>query len=443
MRLKSPLMFGVLTIVSMIFLFYVIYYFRIQRSRTGSSSKQSAMMLRASSVVATRDQTGMAWQMLQDFSSQVQSGGDGIDEWESACDLFPEACDNALATKRVKQTESMEFHKFQPAPIPGSSYRFGDTIIYNSTAKMRLESCESDSFCNPSAIQFQPGDLIARIAWYSFAQTNCTKIQTFDPGEDSGSFDPDWPVTVGTQTCGEDAVPVSSFLNQGLADKTREVLRNREGPGHVPLASDDTMVMVAFHLMEMQKDGWHWATFWWSTDTTNSGDTSRGFACASPSPCLTVEPWNHYVMNTTAEPDSGAHFVEAANPYLDSGTAVHSNCIVCHSFAMAPNCVGSPRASCPPTTPDEAVQTPGGNCGAQHAQAMTQDLLDSAEQSYKSVCTQSRESTNQVWSIAEYTFLPNDQCKPYDCGEISTHLNTSVPRNHAQRIKEKRTEPHQ
>jgi hypothetical protein len=101
------------------------------------------------------------------------------------------------------------------------------------------------------------------------------------------------------------------------------------------------LILIAFHVMTREIDGWTWQTFYWSSGATEGADKER--RDGNPWNTIRDARWSHYVMDTTLsatlplETDHGPKI--CANPYLEGPLANGQtlNCIACHQYAYYHN----------------------------------------------------------------------------------------------------------
>lgn len=163
-------------------------------------------------------------------------------------------------------------------------------------------------------------------------------------------------------------VPLSCFYSVSIPEGDWYWLMQESGglvlnPPPFPPAGPYQLVLVAFHVMTREMNGWTWQTFYWSRGAFGRDRLKRS---GNPWRNTGDARWSHYVMDTTLsevlprEPDGLAKI--CANPYLEgpqrNGETL--NCVTCHQYAYYHDSPHQPqgidfgtRPRKEPATPDE------------------------------------------------------------------------------------------
>jgi len=383
-----------------------------------------------------------AWSTLKKLAEDVHNDGlgsatSGHVSWRSFCELIPGQCpENLSLTTEAdirKATALQPFnlaHNFQQ---PSSTYgpdvqtTSFNSVFYNPIAEPLISACAKQNCIQ--GVSFPEGSIIGRFNWTPIEPNTCTKIVVFQKS-DVGSYIPDKVIVINSfdddqsNSCnkaGSPVYPLREFLHVRRSQVTPDAFNTRFGPRLT--GKNQIAVVLGFNLMEKVKlsqngDGldWVWSTFWWSVDPGVGG--RAGSSCKLPSPCPTNDlgeddikagraiDWSNYVMNfapSSMKPDD--KFIAVSNPYLDGGSGIKSNCVVCHSFAMTPS--------------KDGAGTPHGHlCGAQPAESMEPSLLTSTIKSYQTSemngCpVHARVSTDMVWTAVSLN--PANNCGAGKC----------------------------
>jgi hypothetical protein len=191
------------------------------------------------------------------------------------------------------------------------------------------------------------GAMIVRPLW-GILESNTTSVEVYDPLV--AHFDPETPsasrlgrtVELDRQATAcpanlgpDDAVPAACFYRVTITGTNQSFYQSGQ-----PLAVNDQLILLGFHLVRMVSGNWEWATFGWQRTPTPA--SLFPFACGTSTPC--PEPsslWEHYTMNLVIPPnpqDDGATIPAVFNPYLDIHLPNDSNtnCLVCHQLAAEP-----------------------------------------------------------------------------------------------------------
>lgn len=156
------------------------------------------------------------------------------------------------------------------------------------------------------------------------------------------------------------SVPVKASELYAIVNKPGMMIVNPSFTSNGPFF----LVLIGFHVMTREIEGWTWQTFYWSRGAFGL-DSSK--LAGNPAVSSGDLRWSHYVMDATLsetlppEPDGSPKI--SFNPYLEGPQPFGetSNCITCHQYAYyhAPSQqgVGYGYAERPRTPPATAAET--------------------------------------------------------------------------------------
>jgi hypothetical protein len=383
----------------------------------------------AEQIVETENE--QAWLMLAAAAKEFDSVpmGVALSKWHSECEVFRFACPGfggAIVRPSFMSAHTTRINAYfesankqgrgagaqdgsrQRGPVSYQS-RDGDSIFFNDTAFKTTKACAENGRTGcASGVNFEPGSIVVRVAWMSIPRgASCPEVYTFDPANDTDTNGTSYPVLLDTGNCANPKnrkrkvlddffhVPISvgQMLPAGsdrLTSGNLDSFRTREG---VKLQDGDTAVILGFHAMLRDKNTWHWATFWWSSDPKAGPSQLKGYPCALKVGCPfnpnAPNEWDHYVVATVSDPvSSTGTYTPITNPYLEPMRAASENCIICHTFAMLPRATNAGAHN-------------SGQCGSQTPASMTLQALNDAADTYQNTWNPKRLETSQVWVLAE------------------------------------------
>jgi len=128
------------------------------------------------------------------------------------------------------------------------------------------------------------------------------------------------------------SVPITATELNLVVSKSGMKLLNPSFTSNAPYY----LILVGFHVMTREIEGWTWQTFYWSRGAFGLDSLKRD---GNPAVASGDLRWSHYVMDTTLsatlppEPNGGPKI--CFDPYLEGPQPFGetSNCIVCHQYA--------------------------------------------------------------------------------------------------------------
>ena len=335
----------------------------------------------------TKPDEVLAWELLAEFAATTNS--DPQSNWTSSCQLQLSDCKVNLSGPSLPQppaTKPASMADNVRSPYHAIWYGKDKNTVQTFNADLdKAAHLPSNSSGSPSSLPtFQNGAMIAVPAWITLDKNSASSVSVnlVDHVIPANAILPTQQIDISNPSCKE--VPSSSPIPIGCFYSVKLT------PGNLSfyqvnfprLAAGQTLILVAFHVIKMQRGHWRWSTFWWQRQPNQ---ITRGhYPCISAdgSVCLNLpSPWNNYVMDTAASPSPSNTVIEPIfNPYLEGifPNGNHTNCIVCHSFAAFPNPSGASTNL---------------SFGGQHG--ITSAALQTSLNTYLTGKT----STNMLWSL--------------------------------------------
>jgi hypothetical protein len=330
-----------------------------------------------------------AWQIFNAFVQQAGSGQPSDDllasNWQSRCKILGGALCPPFGTLNFSKRllfHGVSLQRFAQSVRGSSANAAGrstakanapkkadtvdaaallfDEVLYNPAAAaciQQLVNAPSDGRTCTEGVNSPAGQtpMILRPIWAIIpngATTGSARI--YVPGNDSinpvhpvGGEILQWrpvPLDFNRQVCPptmqfQAAIPIVCFYRVTVSAENLKFYQTSGGFSPQP-AVGDTLLLLGFHLIQVQDKNWVWATFGWQAEPSNTSESYLKYSCGDSSACPNPPGfWVHYYMDTVALPaDVNAPIPAVFNPYLDSFTTNNSetNCFVCHSQAAAP-----------------------------------------------------------------------------------------------------------
>jgi hypothetical protein len=277
---------------------------------------------------------------------------------------------NIESPQRVREFETSGASQLAEVTFDPEAFNYISGVIANTheangdAAFTSMLTKSSSSPGHPATIgEFPPKAIAVKTVWEIVAAPNlggAQQVFVWDPAMQKQNELPDsrlktptdWvsKITVDTtaKPCDDsrdygagELVPLSCFywvpvtatdLNQVISTSGMKLL-NPRFTSNAPYY----LILVGFHVMTREIQGWTWQTFYWSQGAFGLDSAKRAGNPASSSGDLR---WSHYVMDTTLSqtlpPEPNGDPKICFDPYLEGPQPFGetSNCIVCHQYAF-------------------------------------------------------------------------------------------------------------